>query len=98
MNNTHNIVLNGKSHFLPAPPQFRLNPIVLACAAALAFGAAISSAQAASCIANGTTYADCTVGQAGTAGVDASGTSGATGAMVTQQGTPVILGLMAVTV
>ncbi|WP_145592068.1 autotransporter outer membrane beta-barrel domain-containing protein [Yersinia rochesterensis] len=88
MNNTHNIVLNGKSHFLPTSPQFRLNPIVLACAAALAFGAAISSAQAASCIVNGTTYADCTVGQAGTAGVDASGTSGATGSNGNTAGNP----------
>ncbi|CNE13442.1 autotransporter outer membrane beta-barrel domain-containing protein [Yersinia kristensenii] len=88
MNNTHSIVLNGKSNVLPALSQFRLHPIVLACAAALALGATTFPVRAADCSINGTTYANCTQGQAGTSGINASGAEGTTGSNGNTAGNP----------
>ncbi|MBW5824972.1 autotransporter outer membrane beta-barrel domain-containing protein [Yersinia kristensenii] len=88
MNSTPVIVLNGKPNILPALSQFRLHPMVLACAAALAFGATTFPVRAADCSVNGTTYANCTQGQAGTSGINASGAEGTTGSNGNTAGNP----------
>ncbi|WP_145511395.1 autotransporter outer membrane beta-barrel domain-containing protein [Yersinia kristensenii] len=88
MNSTPVIVLNGKPNILPALSQFRLHPMVLACAATLAFGSTTFPVRAADCSVNGTTYANCTQGQAGTSGINASGAEGTTGSNGNTAGNP----------
>lgn len=79
MNRKLPLVSNENLNNSLTPSQYRLHPMVLACAAALTFGATTLPAQAADCSLGGTIYGNCTQGLAGTTGTDGSGTAGSAG-------------------